>query len=72
MIDENIKIDISKLPKSLIDCIEKLEYYEKTDDEDNYFYNLDILDVTAKSYVLADKLSEKVYYELLKKYGGEV
>lgn len=72
MIDENIIINKSDLPKIIIDCINKLEYYEKINDEDMYYATLDILETMAKSYVIVNKLSEKEYNTILRKYGGEV
>ncbi len=72
MIDENVKINKSNLPKLIIDCIEKLEYYYQTNDEDMYYLALEQLETTAKSYVIDNKLSEKEYNIILRKYGGEI
>ena len=71
MIDEKITISKSKLPKLINDCIQKLEYYNQINDEDMYYSTLELLETTAKSYVLEKKLSEKDYNIILRKYGGE-
>ncbi len=72
MIDNEIMLDISKLPQLLIDCIKKLEYYDKINDEDMYIATLEVLETTAKSYVLENKLSKKEYKIILKKFAGEL
>ena len=72
MIDEKIEIDKSKLPKLIINCIKELEYYNQKDDEEMYYAKLDILETTAKSYVLENKLSKEDYKIILRKYGGEL
>ncbi len=72
MIDEKIVINKFNLPKSIIDCIEKLEYYDKLKDEEMYYNTLELLETTAKSYVIANKLSKEYYDIILRKYGGEV
>ena len=69
MIDEKITISKSKLPKLINDCIQKLEYYNQINDEDMYYSTLELLETTAKSYVLEKKLSEKDYNIILRKYG---
>ena len=70
-INDDIKIKESVLHKLIRDCIKDLEKYDKEEDEINYIYALDNLDVTAKSYVIAGKITEKDYHKLLQKYGGE-
>lgn len=72
MIDESIVINVSKLPNLLIECIEKLEFYNKSNDEEMYIATLELLETTAKSYIIENKLSEKDYKIILKKYGGEM
>ncbi len=72
MIDEKIVINKVNLPKLIIDCIEKLEYYNKLRDEEMYYGTLELLETTAKSYILANKLSKEDYDIILKKYGGEI
>lgn len=72
MIDEKVTINKLNLPKLLIDCIEKLEFYNKINDEQMYLATLEILETTAKSYVIENKLSEKDYKDILRKYGGEL
>ena len=72
MIDEKIKLDIATFPKLIIDCIKQLEYYNKTNDEEMYLTTLELLETTAKSFVLNNKLSEEDYRIILRKYGGEV
>lgn len=72
MIDEKIIIKKVNLPKLILDCIEKLEYYNKLKDEEMYCVTLELLETTAKSCVLANKLSKEDYDTILKKYGGEI
>ncbi len=72
MIDERIVINKVNLPKLIIDCIEKLEYYNKQKDIEMYYGTLELLETTAKSCVIANKLSKDDYDIILKKYGGEV
>ena len=72
MIDEKIIIKKVNLPKLIVDCIEKLEYYNKLKDEEMYYGTLELLETTAKSFVLEKKLSKEDYNIILKKYGGEI
>ena len=72
MIDEKIIIKKVNLPKLIVDCIEKLEYYNKLKDEEMYYGTLELLETTAKSCILAKKLSKEEYDIILKKYGGEI
>ena len=37
MIDEKIVINLSRLPRLIVDCIEKLEYYNKINDDIMYY-----------------------------------
>lgn len=70
MIDENIEIDLSLLPKSVVEEIKELErFHEK---KDWFFYDLkfDELENDAKGYVINKKISESLYKKLLAKYGG--
>lgn len=72
MIDEKIVINLSRLPRLIVDCIEKLEYYNKINDDIMYYSTLELLETTAKSYILNNKLSKEDYSAILKKYGGEI
>lgn len=72
MIDEKIIIKKVNLPKLIVDCIEKLEYYDKLKDEEMYYGTLELLETTAKSFILEKKLSKEDYNIILKKYGGEL
>lgn len=72
MIDEKIIIKKVNLPKLIVDCIEKLEYYNKLKDEEMYYGTLELLETTAKSFILEKKLSKEDYNIILKKYGGEL
>ena len=72
MIDEKIVINLSRLPRLIVDCIEKLEYYNKINDDIMYYSTLELLETTAKSYILNTKLSKEDYSAILKKYGGEI
>ncbi len=71
MIDEKIIINKLNLPKLIVDCIEKLEYYNELKDVEMYYGTLELLETTAKSCVIANKLSKEDYKIILKKYGGE-
>ena len=72
MIDEKIVINLSRLPRLIVDCIEKLEYYNKINDDIMYYSTLELLETTAKSYILNNKLGKEDYSAILKKYGGEI
>ena len=69
--DKSIKIDISNFPKIVKEYIARLEHYDEIDDELNYLLELDNFDAMLKSVVLNGGLSEKMYYKLMYKYGGE-
>ena len=58
MIDKEIKIEKEKLPNLLLKSIEKLEYYDKINDVDNYYYELDVLEVNTKSFVINGRFKE--------------
>ncbi len=58
MINEKVKVNKSKLPKLVKNCIEELEYYDKIKDEDMYYATVEVLETTAKSCVLANHMSE--------------
>ena len=58
MIDKEIKIEKEKLPNLLLKIIEKLEYYDKINDVDNYYYELDVLEVNTKSFVINGRFKE--------------
>ncbi len=72
MINEKVTINKSNLPKLILDCINKLEYYNQINDKDMYYSTLELLETTAKSFVINNKLSKEDYEIILKKYGGEI
>ena len=72
MIDRSILINKENIPKLINDCLEKLEYYNEIENEEIYYSALELLETTAKSYVISNKLTEEDYHIILKKYGGEV
>ena len=70
MIDRSIEIDLSKLPKDVLEEIEELEKFHK--ERDWFFYDLkfDELEMNAKKYVINGTMSETLYKKILAKYGG--
>lgn len=72
MIDENIEIDKSKLPKIILNCIEKLEHYNNINDEIMYILTVELLETTAKSCALENMISTNTYKKLMQKYGGDL
>lgn len=70
MIDRSIEIDLSKLPKSVVEEINDLEKYHAQ--RDWFFYDLkfDEMENHAKSYVINGQMSESTYKKLLAKYYG--
>ena len=68
--DYNIEYDISKLPKTHQEIINELEEYDKEGDWFNYDIKFDLLEIEAKSYLLNNRITERDYKTLLKKYGG--
>lgn len=69
-IDRNIQLDLSTLPKSVVELIEELERLNK--EKDWFFYDIkfDELEIHAKAYVRHNKMSESTYKKILAKYGG--
>ena len=70
LFDHNVNFDISHLPKDIIELIELLEEYDKVGDWFNYDIKFDELEITAKSYVISNTISESDYNTILYKYGG--
>lgn len=68
--DHNIDYDVSHLPKLLQEIIKELEKYDAEGDWFNYDLKFPELDITAKSYLINNRISEYDYKTLLKKYGG--
>ncbi len=70
MIDRNIEIDVSTLPKSVQMEIEDLEKFHAARDWLNYDLKFDELEMNAKSYIFSGEISPGLYKKLLAKYGG--
>ena len=69
IIDRNIKIDLSILPKPIVELIDDLERLHKQKDWFNYDLKFDELEMRAKGYVIRNEISESVYKKILEKYG---
>lgn len=69
-IDKTIIIEKSNLPKILLEYIKKLEDYAKKDDATMYLITFENFDSTIKGFVIDNKLTEKQYINLIRKYGG--
>ena len=72
LINPDIEINKSKLPKLLQDIIKQLEEYEKEDKWIMYDGLFEALETSSKSFLLEDKITEKQFDLLMKKYGGYV
>ena len=70
MIDRSIRIDLSILPKSVVEEINDLEKFHEMRDWLSYDLKFDELENHAKGYVINNKMSETTYKKLLAKYGG--
>lgn len=70
MIDKNIEIDLSVLPKSVVEEIKELEILHEKKDWFLYDLRFDELENHAKGYVISKKISESIYKKILAKYGG--
>ena len=70
IIDRNIKIDVSILPKSVQEEIKELERLHEEKDWFNYDLKFDELEMNAKRYVIRGTMSDSLYKKLLEKYGG--
>ncbi len=71
MIDHNIELDTSKLPKSVQNLIKDLEKYDAEDNWEMYDGISSTFYAVVKSLYASGVFSEKQYKLLLKKYGGE-
>ena len=70
IIDRNIKIDLSILPKPIVELIDDLERLHKRKDWFNYDLKFDELEMRAKGYVIRNEISDSIYKRILEKYGG--
>ncbi len=70
IIDRDIKIDVSILPKSVQEEIKELERLHEEKDWFNYDFKFDELEMNAKRYVIRGTMSDSLYKKLLEKYGG--
>lgn len=68
LIDFNIKIDITKLPKLLQNIIKELEEYEKVNDWVMYSGVVEGLEAGAKQCMVDGIISKSQYIQLLKRY----
>lgn len=71
MIDHNIDIDTSTLPKSVQNLIKDLEKYDAEDNWEMYDGLSSAFYAVIKSLYADGFVSVKQYKLLLKKYGGE-
>lgn len=69
-IDESIEFDVNTLPKYLVEAIKELEKYDAENDWFNYDLKFDELEISAKSCVIHNQISEGQYTKILQKYGG--
>lgn len=70
MINHNIELDISKLPKLMQNTIADLEEYEKQGEWVMYDGLADGLESFAKSALLQNLITEAQFDQVLKKYIG--
>lgn len=70
LVDKSIDIDKAKLPKAIVEILDKMEEYEKNNDDINYGFALEELEPTIKAFILNNKLERKYYDILMRKYGG--
>ena len=70
MINHNIELDISKLPKLMQNTIADLEEYEKQGEWVMYDGLADGLESFAKSALLQSLITEAQFNQVLKKYRG--
>ena len=70
LVDKSIDIDKVKLPKAIVEILDKMEEYEKNNDDVSYVMALEDLEPTIKGFILANKLEKKYYDILMRKYGG--
>ena len=68
--DHNVIYDTSHLPKELLELIKQLEEYDKEGDWFNYDIVFDQLEITSKSYLRHNKITEYDFKMILYKYGG--
>lgn len=66
--DKRINLDISHFPKELQDIINKLEQF-KSEEWLDYDLLFEELDIRAKMYMNANKISRAEYEKILNKYG---
>lgn len=70
IIDPKIEIDLSMLPKSVVEEIKELEELHKKRDWFLYDLKFDELENHSKGYVVTKKIPEWLYKKILAKYGG--
>ena len=64
IIDRDIKIDVSILPKSVQEEIKELERLHEEKDWFNYDFKFDELEMNAKRYVIRGTMSDSLYKKL--------
>ena len=72
MIEEDIFIDLTKLPESVLEEIKELEILNEKEDWFSYDLKYDELETNSKGYMLSGIISESDYYKIQRKYGGYV
>ena len=70
MIDKTIKIDLTKMPKSILEEIKELERLNDIEDWFSYDLKFYELESNSKGYVIRKQISESDYKKLMIKYGG--
>lgn len=70
IINEEIEIDLTILPKSVLEEIKELEKLHEKRDWFLYDLKFDELENHAKGYVVTKKISEGLYKKIIAKYGG--
>lgn len=72
MIEEDIILDISKFPNSVIEKIKELEKLNEIEDWFLYDLKYEALETDAKGYMISGIISESDFYKIQRKYGGYI
>ena len=59
-VDKSIEIDKSKLSKAIVEILDKMEEYEKNNDDVCYVMALEDLEPSTKGFILANKLEKNI------------
>lgn len=68
--NEEIEINKSELPKSVVEIIEELEKWDEANDWLWYSTRIDVLEMELKNLVEERLLEASIFKKLMKKYGG--